>query len=139
MLISFIESLLDSAGFSYFLADQHMSAVEGSLGFFFSAFRNLDAPHNLFPSLHIALCALLAYTYTRRSQGFLKRVLQIWFFFIGASAVLTQQHHLVDVAGGLMLAGFAFYCFRESGGRLPVTRNVRVGCYYAAAGRIALR
>ncbi|MDE3175603.1 MAG: DUF2007 domain-containing protein [Pseudomonadota bacterium] len=33
VLISFIESLLDSAGLSYFVADQHMSAVEGSLGF----------------------------------------------------------------------------------------------------------
>ena len=33
VLISFIQSLLDSAGLSYFLADQHMSAVEGSLGF----------------------------------------------------------------------------------------------------------
>ena len=33
MLISFIESLLDSAGFGYFVADKHMSAVEGSLGF----------------------------------------------------------------------------------------------------------
>ena len=33
VLISFIESLLDSAGFGYFVADKHMSAVEGSLGF----------------------------------------------------------------------------------------------------------
>ena len=33
VLISFIESLLDGAGFGYFVADRHMSAVEGSLGF----------------------------------------------------------------------------------------------------------
>ena len=33
VLISFIESLLDAAGFDYFVADRHMSAVEGSLGF----------------------------------------------------------------------------------------------------------
>ena len=33
VLISFIESLLNSAGFGYFVADEHMSAVEGSLGF----------------------------------------------------------------------------------------------------------
>ncbi len=33
VLISFIESLLDGAGFDYFVADRHMSAVEGSLGF----------------------------------------------------------------------------------------------------------
>ena len=33
VLISFIESLLDEAGLGYFVADRHMSAVEGSLGF----------------------------------------------------------------------------------------------------------
>ena len=33
VLISFIESLLEGAGLGYFVADRHMSAVEGSLGF----------------------------------------------------------------------------------------------------------
>lgn len=33
VLISFIESLLQSAGLGFFVADRHMSAVEGSLGF----------------------------------------------------------------------------------------------------------
>ena len=33
VLISFIESLLTQAGVAFFVADQHMSAVEGSLGF----------------------------------------------------------------------------------------------------------
>ena len=33
VLISFIESLLSGAGIDYFVADRHMSAVEGSLGF----------------------------------------------------------------------------------------------------------
>ena len=33
VVISLIETLLDEAGLGYFVADQHMSAVEGSLGF----------------------------------------------------------------------------------------------------------
>ena len=33
VLISVIESLLTAAGVGFFLADQHMAAVEGSLGF----------------------------------------------------------------------------------------------------------
>jgi len=33
VLISFIETLLKQAGVAFFVADQHMSAVEGSLGF----------------------------------------------------------------------------------------------------------
>jgi Putative prokaryotic signal transducing protein len=33
VLISVIESLLTAEGVSFFVADQHMAAVEGSLGF----------------------------------------------------------------------------------------------------------
>jgi hypothetical protein len=33
VLISFVESLLGEAGLRFFVADQHMSAIEGSLGF----------------------------------------------------------------------------------------------------------
>lgn len=33
VLISFIETLLSQAGVAFFVADQHMSAVEGSVGF----------------------------------------------------------------------------------------------------------
>jgi hypothetical protein len=33
VLISLIETLLDQAGVRYFVADRHMSAMEGSLGF----------------------------------------------------------------------------------------------------------
>ncbi len=33
VLISLIETLLSQAGVAFFVADQHMSAVEGSLGF----------------------------------------------------------------------------------------------------------
>ncbi|HEY1943743.1 MAG TPA: DUF2007 domain-containing protein [Roseiarcus sp.] len=33
VLISVIETLLTAAGVAFFVADQHMSAVEGSLGF----------------------------------------------------------------------------------------------------------
>lgn len=33
VVISLIETLLNEAGLGYFIADQHMSAVEGSLGF----------------------------------------------------------------------------------------------------------
>lgn len=34
VLISAIEALLKAAGFIYFIADQHMSGVEGSIGAF---------------------------------------------------------------------------------------------------------
>ena len=48
----------------------------------------------------------------------------------------TWQHHLIDMAGGVVLGAFAFYCFREESPRLPVVRNVRVGCYYTAGALV---
>lgn len=95
-------------------------------------------PHNLFPSLHIALRTILAVLYWRHSRGVVRLLLQVWFSLIGLSTVLTYQHHLVDIAGGFVLAGFAFYLFRESPERLPVLPNVRVGCYYAAGAAAVL-
>jgi protein-tyrosine phosphatase/membrane-associated phospholipid phosphatase len=94
----------------------------------------MEYPHNLFPSLHIALRTILAYMYARYTRGIVRILSHTWFSLIGFSTLLTWQHHLVDIAGGFVLAGFAFYLFRESSSRLPVVPNVRVGCYYAAGG-----
>jgi predicted protein tyrosine phosphatase/membrane-associated phospholipid phosphatase len=98
----------------------------------------MEYPHNLFPTLHIALCMILANTYARHSRGLLRIFLSTWFILIGLSTVLTWQHHLVDVLGGFMLAGFAFYFFQESAVRLPVLPNIRVGCCYAAGSLAVL-
>lgn len=92
----------------------------------------MEYPHNLFPTLHIALCMIVGAVYARHTVGIVRMLTYAWFSLIGLSTVLTWQHHLVDTAGGLVLGGFAFYLFRESGARLPVVPNFRVGCYYAA-------
>jgi protein-tyrosine phosphatase/membrane-associated phospholipid phosphatase len=98
----------------------------------------MEYPHNLFPSLHIVLCLIVSDVYARHSRGIVRVLLCTWFFLIGISTLLTWQHHLVDLAGGLMLAGFAFYFFPESGSRCPVTPNVRVGCFYATGAVMVL-
>jgi protein-tyrosine phosphatase/membrane-associated phospholipid phosphatase len=97
-------------------------------------------PHNLFPSLHIALRTILADIYARHTRGVARLLALVWFSLIGFSTVLTYQHHLVDIAGGFVLAGFAFYLFPKTRVRLPVVPNIRIGCYYAAgaAGVLAL-
>jgi len=98
----------------------------------------MEYPHNLFPTLHIALAMILADVYGRHTRGVVRILSYAWFVLIGASTVLTWQHHLVDLAGGLMLGAFAFYAFHESDARLTVVPNVRVGCYYAAGAAIVL-
>ena len=91
----------------------------------------MDAPYNLLPSLHVALCLLLAHTYARHTRGMVRTALIVWFVLIGLSAVLTYQHHVLDVAGGAALAGYCFYFVRDSSPRLPVNPNRRIGFYYA--------
>jgi protein-tyrosine phosphatase/membrane-associated phospholipid phosphatase len=98
----------------------------------------MEYPHNLFPTLHIALCLILADVYGRHTRGVVRALSLTWFGLIGVSTVLTWQHHLVDVAGGFVLAGFAFHLFRESAPCLAVVANVRVGCYYAAGAAAVL-
>jgi hypothetical protein len=69
----------------------------GWLGAFFDWFRGMDQPYNLLPSLHIALRTILADLYARHTRGLLRHASNIWFVLIGLSAVLTYQHHVIDV------------------------------------------
>ena len=104
--------------------------VSGWLGVVFNNFRNLDHPYNLLPSLHIALCTILAAVYARHSHGMMRILSDTWFILVGLSTVFTYQHHVADVVGGVILAGYCFYFFRETPTKLPVLRNIRVGVYY---------
>src|SRR5205807_9547246 len=98
-------------------------AVGGPFGAFversFTAPFLMEYPHNLFPSLHIVLCLIVADVYARHTHGIIRVLLCTWFILIGVSTLLTWQHHLVDIAGGIVLAGFAFYFFREQEMRRP--------------------
>jgi protein-tyrosine phosphatase/membrane-associated phospholipid phosphatase len=106
-------------------------AVDGWFGAFVeqscSAPFLMEYPHNLFPTLHIALCLIVGDVYVRHTRGIVRTLLIVWFSLIAASTVLTWQHHLVDVLGGFVLAAFAFHLFREEAPRLAVVPNVRLG------------
>jgi predicted protein tyrosine phosphatase len=112
--------------------------VSGWLGAIFNAFRNFDQPYNLLPSLHIALRTILAHLYARHSRGILRVASNIWFSLIGFSTVLTYQHHVMDLVGGFVLAGYCFYIFREAPLTMPVLGNLQVGAYYAAGAAVNL-
>jgi protein-tyrosine phosphatase/membrane-associated phospholipid phosphatase len=102
----------------------------------FSFLHGFDRPYNLFPSLHIAILTILAGTYVRRSRGIVRVLLHTWFGLIGLSAVLTYQHHVIDVAGGFVLALFCVYSIPEQSILRPVTTNPRIGARYAVAAAI---
>lgn len=104
--------------------------ADGWLGALFDWFRTMDQPYNLLPSLHIALRTILAEFYARHTRGLLRHASNIWFVLIGFSAVLTYQHHVMDVVGGFALGAYCLYFIREGEPHLTVTENRRVGVYY---------
>jgi protein-tyrosine phosphatase/membrane-associated phospholipid phosphatase len=112
--------------------------VDGWVGALFDWFRGMDAPYNLLPSLHAAFTLILCDIYFRRTRGFIRLAIMIWFVLIGLSPVLTYQHHLIDIVGGFALAGYCFYAFRERTPSLPVIANRRIGSYYAAGAAVVL-
>jgi hypothetical protein len=107
--------------------------VEGVLGIVFNNFRLLDRPYNQFPSLHIALQVILGALYLRHTRGLLQLAVGVWFTLIGISTLLTYQHHVIDVIGGLVLGALCLYLWQKEPLRAPVTPNRRVGLMYAAA------
>ena len=64
-----------------------------------------DKPFNQFPSLHVAYAVLLGTSLWQLSKSALYRLaLCCICSLIIVSTVLTYQHHLLDIAGGLLLA-----------------------------------
>jgi protein-tyrosine phosphatase/membrane-associated phospholipid phosphatase len=112
--------------------------LEGVWGAAFGWFFAMDQPYNLCPSLHIALRTLLADVFARYTRGFVYLAAQVWFSLIGLSTLFMYQHHVVDVAGGFVLAIACFYLVPALRHREPVTPNRRVGCYYLAAAATAV-
>jgi membrane-associated phospholipid phosphatase len=86
--------------------------ADGLLGVLFDWFRGMDAPCNLFPSLHAALMVLLLDVYMRFLRGIPRIAVMVWFVLIGLSPLLTHQHHVIDIVGGLVLAAACFYFIR---------------------------
>ena len=118
--------------------------ADGWLGALFDWFRGMDQPYNLLPSLHIALRTNLAEFYARHTRGVLRSASNIWFVLIGLSAVLTYQHHVMDVVAGFALGAYCLYFVREPTPRTgreaadPAGANRRVGTYYFIGTLIVL-
>jgi hypothetical protein len=74
--------------------------------------------------------------YARNLRGFARWTVLAWFVLIGLSPVLTYQHHVIDIIGGFALAGYCFYFLGEPAKPLAVTKNSRIGGYYAAGALI---
>lgn len=122
--------------------------VSGWTGWLFEFLWSFDKPHNLAPSLHVALASLLWPLYARqrrsarcqlairppRTHDLLRWFVHGWFLLMVASPLFTWQHHLLDVATGAMLGQVCVFAFPES--REPAlvrsaAANFRVARLYA--------
>lgn len=71
-----------------------------------------DVPGNCWPSLHVALAALAA-TLLAGCGRYWRWLAPLWAGLIALAVVTTRQHRLVDVAGGLLVAGLAWAVLRR--------------------------
>lgn len=76
--------------------------------FYGSLYANLfsiDLPHNMVPSLHVVFSALIILSIIdAESRTWLKNIFYGWLVLICSSTIFVHQHHLLDVAGGLLIS-----------------------------------
>jgi membrane-associated phospholipid phosphatase len=84
----------------------------------FSCLFAFDLPFNNMPSLNVVFSALITSALARSRCG-LRWLAGIWLALICLSTLLVHQHHLVDIAAGLLLvlllqgAWFGTYSWKE--------------------------
>jgi membrane-associated phospholipid phosphatase len=69
---------------------------------------SIDKPFNAFPSLHTSLSTLLALLWGRVGSR-IQPIIALWAVFIIASTLLTKQHYIADVFGGIAVALVSYY------------------------------
>ena len=77
-------------------------------GYLLAAFQRISKPFNSFPSMHTSFClfsALSIWGCGLQSTGFF---MIIWAVLVSLSALLTKQHHVLDVLAGATL-GIGLY------------------------------
>ena len=66
--------------------------------------RNVELPHTIFPSLHVALCSIIMLHLYRQFGTRGRYFLGLWLAGLVISVLFTHQHHTTDVLAGLVLA-----------------------------------
>lgn len=97
----------------------------------------VDRPYNQFPSLHVAYCMLFwSALQARAAQAhvLLRVALAATLLLVALSTVFTYQHHLLDVAGGLLLGGLTLALLRKSSDEVKP-----VAFYYSMAALLVFQ
>jgi predicted protein tyrosine phosphatase len=105
----------------------------------FDALYTFDKPHNLAPSLHIAILIMLWPIYVRRTKKIVRFLVHLWMLLILLSVFTTHQHHLIDVVTAFPLGVFCWYLFPDSYTPTPRTKpNYTIAWRYWAGAIVTL-
>jgi membrane-associated phospholipid phosphatase len=97
------------------------------------ALQDIDPPVNLFPSLHVSLSALAAWSIAEATPRW-RQVWRLALALVAISVVTAKQHTLLDVGGGLALAAAA----RSTARGRPAFRHDEWATFAALAAVFAL-
>lgn len=77
---------------------------------------SIDAADNLFPSIHclVSWFCYLGIRGRKEIPGWYQRVSMVIAILVFASTLLTKQHVIADVAGGVLLAELCFYLGKKT-------------------------
>ena len=89
--------------------------VDGALGVLFQLLAAVDLPYNRTPSLHISVLVILWALFARRTHGWIRHAVYVWFALIGVSVLTTYQHHVIDVPAGALAGWLCVWLFPEFG------------------------
>ena len=96
-----------------------------------------DIAYNCFPSLHVAQCFVAAFACQRVHRG-VGAVSLVWAVLVALSTLFTKQHYVVDVVGGIALAGLAHLLFLRGHARETIPEHERRLAPILAAGAFLL-
>jgi membrane-associated phospholipid phosphatase len=69
---------------------------------------SIDKPFNAFPSLHTSISTLLVLLWGKVGSR-IQPIIALWAAFIIASTLLTKQHYIADLLGGITVALVSYY------------------------------
>jgi membrane-associated phospholipid phosphatase len=81
--------------------------VSGGAGVLYRLAGKVALTYNCVPSLHVALALTCAWAYASVGRWRWRIFVWSWAAAIVASTLLTHQHHVADLAAGIILAAFA--------------------------------
>jgi membrane-associated phospholipid phosphatase len=93
----------------------------------------VDRPYNQMPSLHVAYCLIFWQSLAASVKRTALRIgLSSWLTLVAIATVFTYQHHVLDIACGLLLGALTIYVVR------PGRPEANVAFYYLMGAGLAV-